>query len=510
MTIINTESLNTSLLTQNEIHQVYNGLDNCLTNEILEAEYALFNSNTNPRPYAQNIYNFTRALQAPYMEMMIRGFKVDTHGRMEAVQDLKYRIAKLQTNLDKIAGVWLGRPCNPRSRNDLIDLFYERLKLPEQWSSKKGEKKLSLDRHSLEKLYDNYLYARPLVSHILAIRDFSKQLEVFTADLDADDRFRSSYNIAGTETGRPSSSESALGSGGNAQNIAPNLRHVFCADPGYKLCVVDFEQSEARDVGYLIGCLFGDWSYLDACESGDVHTTNAKLIWKELPWTGNLSEDRQIASRNFVRDFSYRDMAKRGSHLTNYMGTAYTMARHLKITQAMAEDFQDRYCRGPNAAFPCIPRYWQWVISQIQTKYKIITPFGRERHFFGNLRDDTTAREAIAFIPQSTTSDRTNLGLWRVWKHLPAIQLLAQGYDSITFQAPDNHDFDDLVLEVVRLLRVPLTDPKSGRSYEVPVEAKVGYNWGARVTEEDQAKAKRSGERIPKLNERGLRKHVIQ
>ena len=758
--------------TEFEIHQIYCGLDNALTHESLSAEYELFDSNTNPRPQAKHIYDFERALQAPYMDIMLRGFAVDVEARYRACENLKERIEKLKGNLDRIAEAVWDKPLIPRSNKNLREFFYDAMKFPEIITSKKGIKKISLDRTALEKLHDNYLYARPFVSHILAIRDLSKQLEVMETEVDADFRFRSSYNIAGTESGRPSSSESSFGTGSNMQNIAPNLRHVFIADPGHLLFVIDFEQSEARDVGFIIGCLFGDWSYLNACESGDLHTSNAKLVWPELPWTGDASADKAVAGRTFYREFTYRDMSKRGGHLcltedhevltpsgwvpisakplqimqwtedksdfafveswyeseykgelhewngnsisikmtpdhrvpyksdqrntggiqvrkasegpgnhmplgwgytggwqevparliaafmsdgsqhstnrmsfhltrerkierlrylcnlynfqldeqagdkysvhgnlpkkagqfmfewtrecladfldeykywdgyigptsvslssidkkhlewiqtfgrimgiggninsvktkstfsgtakeyiidyhslqqnnrtwatgksikcikstesckiicptvpssffyvrrngkifvtgnSNYMGTAYTMGRHLKIEQKVAQEFQNRYCRGENAAFPCIPLYWQWCIENIQTNYKIVTPFGRERHFFGDTHDDATAREAIAFVPQSTTSDRTNLGFWRTWKYVPEAKLLAQGYDSITFELPEDSSMHERVRYIVECLRTRMIDPKSGRSFEVPVDIKAGYNWG--------------------------------
>jgi hypothetical protein len=107
-----------------------------------------------------------------------------------------------------------------------------------------------------------------------------------------------------------------------------------------------------------------------------------------------------------------------------------------------------------------------------------VTPFGRERHFFGNTHDDATAREAIAFVPQSTTSDRTNLGFWKVWKHMKEVKLLGQGYDSITFEVLEGPNMKETIKEVVRLLKTPITDEKTGRTFEVPVEIKAGYNWG--------------------------------
>jgi DNA polymerase-1 len=461
-----------------DVLQIYNGLDCCVTLEVHEELVRTHNQ-------LPQIYDFERALQAPYLEIMLRGFRIDRVAREEAARGLRARIERLDRRLQRMAlAVW-DRPLNPGSYKQLQDFFYGAMHLPEVWLSQKGVRKLSTNREALERL-EVYVHARPIISTILAIRDLSKQLQVFDTAIDADGRFRTSYNIAGTETGRPSSSQNAFGTGGNAQNIAPGLRYVFVADPGYKLVNIDLEQVEARDVGFFCGCLFDDWKFLDSCESGDLHTANARLIWPHLPWTGDLRADRKVASQLFYRDFSYRDMAKRGSHLSNYYGTPFTASRHLKVPLPLMEEFQARYCRGRPAnpqrglaaitpAYPAIPRYWQWVATELQTTHQLTTPFGRRRHFFGRPNDDTTLREAIAFLPQSTTADRMNLGLWRVWKHLPQVQLLGQGFDSIVFQVRENL-VNQVVPQALELVRVELVSP-SGRRYVVPGEAAVGWNW---------------------------------
>lgn len=489
-------------------HQVYCGLDSCVTVEVLGELRKIGNA-------PPDIYSFERAIQAPYLEIMLRGFAVDQAARVRAAEILRSRIANLQGVLDQLASAVWNRGLNPRSPIQLRDFFYHSMRLPEVWISQKGERKLSTNREALEKL-DQYLYARPFVAAILSIRDLANQLSVFETEIDSDGRMRTSYNIAGTETGRPSSSSNAFGTGGNLQNIAPALRYVFVADPGYKLGVIDLEQVEARDVGYFIGCLFNDWDYLDACESGDLHSNNAKRVWPELPWSGSPVADRKIADNLFYRDFTYRDMAKRGSHLSNYMGTAWTASRALKVPQGVMEEFQARYCRGRLAdpskglsaiqpAFPGIPRWWNWIATELQTRGWLETPFGRKRHFFGRHDSDETLREAIAFLPQSTTADRMNLGLWRVWQRMSELQLLAQTYDSITFQYREGADEDALVSEALDLIRVDLV-AANGRKYVVPGEAKIGWNWGNRVTEDDVDRAKKAGKRVPRLNPDGLTK----
>ena len=508
MPLIDTSLLGPDTRLGPETQQVYCGLDCCLTVEIfeeLEKQY--------PGSTTSGIYSFERAIQGPYLDIMTRGFATDEISRREAAEGLHKQMDHALEVLNEFAFAIWDKPLNPNSPKQLQEFFYGAMHLPEIWISQKGVRKLSTNREVLEKLFDQYPHSRPFVNAILEFRDCNKQLNIMEMEIDSDKRFRTSYNIAGTETGRPSSSENAFGTGGNAQNIAPALRYVFVADPGYKLGVIDLEQVEARDVGFFCGCLFDDWRFLDACERGDLHTENAKLIWPERPWTGEAKADKELASQIFYRDFSFRDMAKRGGHLSNYYGTAWTAARSLKVPIAIMEEFQARYIRGGRdkagreivPAYACIARWWQWTAEQLQTTHSLTTPFGRKRHFFGRPNDDTTLREAIAFLPQSTTADRMNLGLWRTWMGERRVQLLAQTYDSITFQFKEDSNVDEIIENILGLLAVELHS-NSGRRYSVPGEAKVGWNWGYEVTAEDIARAAKAGKKLPRLNPEGLRK----
>jgi hypothetical protein len=180
----------------------------------------------------------------------------------------------------------------------------------------------------------------------------------------------------------------------------------------------------------------------------------------------------------------------------------------------LLDDFQAKYILGREAdpkkglpavtpAFPCIPRWWQWVAQQIQTRHYLVTPFGRKRHFFGR-DDDATLREAIAFLPQSTNADRMSLGMWRIWKYMPEVRLLGNGYDSVVFEYRESADEQYIVKRALELCAVPLECPT--RTYTCPNEAKVGWNWGAVVTQGDMDKAVASGKRVPRLNPDGLAK----
>ena len=445
-----------------ENDQIYNGLDCCITHEVLEAL----------RPLGQpRIYSFARALQAPVLDMMQRGIRIDSYERQKGIAALEAEIVRLNGILNRFSYAVWDRPLNANSPKMLIDFFYKHMGIPEIYSSKKGVTKISMDREALEKL-DNYFHARPIVSTILAIRDAVKQLSVLRTEIDNDGRMRTSYNVAGTETGRFSSSTNAFGTGTNLQNITASLRKMFVADPGYKICGIDLEQAESREVGWLSGVICGDWSYLDACYSGDLHTLVARTAWPELPWTDDAKADRRVADTPFYRHLTYRDMAKKLGHGSNYRGLPPTMARHAKLPVAVAEQFQSRYF----GRFEGIPRWHRWVAQQLQTTNRITTPFGRERIFFGRSNDDATLREAIAFSPQSTTADRLNLVLWRVWRHMPQVQLIAQVHDAFYFQYRESEDEVAIIQEA--LSHFDIHFEHSGHKLVVPGEAKVGWNWG--------------------------------
>lgn len=442
----------------------YNGLDTCITHEVrqvLEEQLP---------PEAQAVYQFCLGSQAPALEMMLRGIRIDqTYRQAELLRNLN-EIEQLQSNLDAFAEAVWERGLNPRSPTQLQKFFYGTLKLPPQWKNDKGNRKISTDREALEGLRA-YLLAQPFVSHILAIRDRTKTAGVLSTGIDADGRIRCSYNIGGTETGRWSSSANAFGTGTNLQNITPRLRRMFIADPGFMFCNVDLEQAESRVVGLLAWLLTGQSSYLDACESGDLHTTVCKMIWPGLAWPGDPKGDKELAEEpNFLRHFSRRDIAKRVGHGTNYYGQPHSIAKIVGIPREFVEQFQTAYFR----AFPEIRDWHRDTARTLQTTGKLTTPLGRTRHFFGRLRDDATLREAIAYVPQSTIGDLMNIAVNRLWRW-GKVQLLAQVHDSELFQFPEG-DHLTLVSEALSVMRVPLSFP--GRLFEIPLEAKVGWNWG--------------------------------
>lgn len=450
-------------------YQVYNGLDCCLTFEIFETLENQLRQKS--EPHAALIYSFERAMQAPALDIMKRGWRIDQKERESGQALLRVKQSKLTAILNVLASAVWDKSLNANSPAQLKSFFYVHMGLPEQHSIVQGVRRVSTNREALEKL-SVYFYAKPLINAILALREVTKKLSVLETEVSRDGRMRTSYNVAGTETGRWNSSASADGSGTNLMNVTEELRRMFVPDPGMKIGHLDKEQAEARVVGLLVYKVCGDSTYLDACESGDLHTTTARLVWPSLNWTGDNAQDREIAEQAFYRHFSYRDMSKRGGHLTNYFGKPPMMGRHLKIPVQTAINFQDSYFK----AFPGIREWHEWVRRELAKSQSLTTLLGRSRTFYGRPGDDATLREAIAFEPQSVIGDMVNLIIWLIWKHERRAQLLGQTYDSIDLQYPDNPEAEASILtHCLKLAEIPLT--ARDRTIIIPTECSTGYNW---------------------------------
>lgn len=306
---------------------LYNGLDATLTKEVFEqirpqlvARPTL--TEDGPRCFENEVYKFARAMQAPVMDMMRVGLKVDEYARGVLIHSLSKERVKLKARLMRFIfeGMeasteehpWLKdfniNSINPPSETsphggNVQRLLYELLALPPVM----GEKgKPSVDRDALEKL-EKYPVAQPICSLLLALRDIKKNLEDLNTEIDTDKRIRTTFGVAATKTGRMASYKAGNGKGRNLQNIDPMFRHIYCADKGRKYAYIDLEQAESRMVGAIVWSLFGDPTYLDATESADLHTAVASMTWPHI-------KTREQAEEIFYRNFSYRFMSKRLGH----------------------------------------------------------------------------------------------------------------------------------------------------------------------------------------------------
>lgn len=393
------------------------------------------------------------------LRVMLTGVRCDLTLKAQYAEQLEIVRQELSEWID----IAVGRPFNPKSPKQMQELFYGELGFKPIKDRKSGS--VTTNKKALQRLVFRQPLLRPLVERIEAYRSIGVFLSTFVKmKLSRDDRMRCSYNVAGTDTYRLSSSTDAFGSGTNLQNIPsqgdtpeevletwrylPNVRRMFKPDPGKEIADIDLDRADAQVVA---------WDANDEVlkqifrEGLDLHMENAKMIY------GERATPR------------HRALAKAGVHATNYYASARTLAVALGITVKEAEDFQRKWFR----AHPAIPEWHDRVNNDLITKKEVRNAFGYRFRFFD--RPDGLLPQALAWIPQSTVAIVTNRGLIAVHQRLPKVDVLLQVHDSIVIQY-----LRELRNPILRSLRkclsveIPYPDPLT-----IPLGVKVSESsWG--------------------------------
>lgn len=228
MRIIYTDQIDPTNLPQQDKLPLYNGLDCLICREVFDEIHPLLDEETSA------VYRFSRALQAPILEIDLRGVLVDTFQRAQMIRRLSSDLIRLEELLNRYAIATWGKPLNARSSQQKMAYLYDFAGCKEvrKFDFTTQESKRTADRPAIEKTHERYRKVRPVTSVLLAIMDVSKQLQTLKSGIDPDGYFRASYNIAGTETGRLSSKKNAFGTGSNGQNWKEHLRIIFTCPEG--------------------------------------------------------------------------------------------------------------------------------------------------------------------------------------------------------------------------------------------------------------------------------------
>lgn len=439
----------------------YNGLDACVTYEVameLEKELREFK--------VEGVYfNFIQKMFEPLMEIGDRGILIDEDRRKTIANELSTQIAEHQRQLDEIA----GHELNVNSPKQMVKFLYEELPniMQTKARKKKGTKEYvetpTTDAATIDKL--NRKKPHPSYELILGIRERQKLLSTYIdLSIDDDGRVRTSYKIAGTKSGRLSSSETIFGIGLNIQNVpAGPAREIYIPDPGHVFVQGDLSQAEARIVAYVAG---EDRLIQVFEEGGDIHKRNASIIFSKTVQEVTPQE---------------RQLAKKIVHASNYGMGARRFKEvcweelNLELDEATAKRYQRMYFNQ----FPKIELWHRTVQQQLFKNRILTTPYGRKRMFFGFLGDEMF-KEAYSYVPQSTVSDHLNRGLLRLYEYLKqtpgAGEIVMQVHDSVMVQCPIGTE-EKMMERMLYFLDQPCMI--NGRACKIPVDFKVGPNWNA-------------------------------
>lgn len=228
--------------------------------------------------------------------------------------------------------------------------------------------------------------------------------------------------------------------------VLPNVRKLIIPDPGYTIFEADLAGADAQVVAWEAD----DHDLKAAFRAGlDVHDKNAEDMWG--------SAYTSLERGTYARE-SKRKQNKIAVHLTNYGGSARTLAISQGWTIHEAERFQQRWF----SLHPGIARNFHGRVQRSLEQFRTVSnQFGFRRVFFDRI--DACFTEGLAWIPQSTVAIVTYLGaLDGLEKQIPEAEVLLQVHDSIVFQIPTKTLQQGLgLVDIRRALQVvvPYDDP---------------------------------------------------
>lgn len=451
-------------LDANHTMWLYNSLDCAYTREVGEVSAASCASLG-----LTEVDKFQHRLFHCVLKAMLRGVKVDDVAKSRMGRELLAEENERTRWLREV----LGFDLNPRSPKQMQEFFYGDLKLPIVWKKRPdGKRTPTLDDSALEHLCVKQPLIRPIVRRIQELRSIGVfQSNFIEARLDEDGRMRCSYNICGTESFRFSSSKNAFGNGTNLQTIPPggaeddsdlvlpNVRQIFVPDDGMTWFDLDLSKADLYVVVWESDCR--EMKAMLA-EGRDPYVETAREYYRDPTITKKLPDGSPHPTYRTFKSFS---------HGTHYLGTPHGLSQRLGLTIHEADKAQKWYF----GKYPEIPRWQRLFAEEVKRTHRVSNKFGYIRVYLDRV-DDSTVREAIAWVPQSTVGRVIN-SLWvAIDDELPWAEVLLQVHDSLDGQFPTERREE--ALDGLRRLGagivVPYDDPLT-----IPIGIKTSErSWG--------------------------------
>lgn len=460
---------------------------------------------------------YLNRLQMVYHRISNRGILVDAQ-RLDAAR--QYVDHEVQQNLNIIKTEWkchvfIGAANDDKSKDavnlnassgtktPLLKLKSLGYKIPKisvrdddtgEYVSKESLAELALQRILAANQF-NIPGGDPVIRAILKIRELvtlkNRYINTRLYPREGREYYLSSYNVAGTTTGRRSSKKHVFGFGNNAQNFpshgdeASVYKRCLVSRPGKIFLFVD--QMQAED--WPVSALARNYEALQDLRSGvDRHRKLASQVFN-IPIISITDMQRYLGKKiRHARNYGMRgqtmsdSLAKEGYSIPT--GTCQHMLDMVGLIDPSVKEVFHKYVEG-----------------ELYSTRVLKTPFGRERQFFGLRGGDSQGnqkifRDAYSFIPQSTVGDNTGFAVYSLESGYAdrgvdySRYIIQEGHDSIGQEVTDDLSVVwDAAQATMKAFDRTITF-HNGIEITIPVEAKLGYDFNTQVTIQS-AKSKR-------------------
>ena len=404
-------------------------------------------------------------MEMPLVEVLVRmqrnGITLDGGSLQEMSLDLSMKIAELEMAIYEDVGhaFKIGSP------KQLGQVLFDELGLPKTKRTKTG---YSTDANSLESLKG----AHPMVEKVLEYRQVTKLKSTYVDSLPTlinprTHRIHTSYNQAGSATGRISSNDPNLQNIPIRTELGRQVRKAFRAPRengnAWVLLAADYSQIELRVLAHLSQ----DAALIDAfLEGEDIHTATASMMF-EVPMDEVTEDHRRIAK---VLNFG-----------VIYGLSAFGISQQTEFTPVEGRHFIETYFDK----YPGIQGYLDEVKERVKAQGYVETMLGHRRyipevHATNRVVRQAGERMAINMPVQGTAADIMKLAMIRVHKRLeesdmPA-RMLLQVHDELVFEASE--DGLEGLKEIVYEEMPNALEGYAEMCVPLKVDTKTGPTWG--------------------------------
>lgn len=252
---------------------------------------------------------------------------------------------------------------------------------------------------------------------------------------------------------------------GERRYLSGGVRTLYVAPPGYVLVTFDAKQLEMRVAAYASG----DEAMIAACESSDLHASNAAIIFGEAFATADPPTRKRL-----------RTLAKTSGFAVCYLAEADTVYARLiadgvNVKLRQVEAMITRLKGGFRG-------YYRWqdrrLLDCIRDGWTDTPLLGRRRW----LSHDPSPTECANFPIQGGAADLMNMRLPQIVNELrnvsPRARLVAQVHDSGVFEVPRD-DAKCVADTCRRIFETPVVISSSGKKLEAsfPIDIEISERW---------------------------------
>ncbi len=388
------------------------------------------------------------------LDMELTGIAVDTEVLSDLSAQLGARIRELETEIYALA----GEEFTISSPKQLRRILFEKLGLPPD-KTRRTKTGYSTDAEVLAGLSDHEIVAK-ILEYREATKLKSTYLDALPKLVDPETgRLHTSFNQAGTATGRLSSSDPNLQNIPIRTDLGMQVRRAFVpGHPGWTLLSGDFSQIELRILAHITG----DENLIAVFQRDeDLHRAAAAEIFGVAP--------EEVTARQ-------RSFAKMVNFGIPYGISEFRLAREMGISVEEAHRYVQRYFNR----FPRVREFVRETPQRARETGYVKTLLGRRRYLPG-LKDRQANRRAAAERAavnapiQGSAADIMKLGMLKAWDALRARELrakiLLQVHDELLLEAPEEElEPAAAALREALSTAYPLVVP-------LKVDLKAGPNW---------------------------------